>query len=46
MAAGERDVEGRYPENSINGRVAARLRTFAENLRAYAARERPGEQPR
>ncbi len=35
MAAGERGAEGRYPENSINGRVERRLLTFAEARRDF-----------
>src|SRR5690606_19650713 len=53
MPAGERDAEGRYPEDSINGRVERRLAGFAEAARRFAQlgrgegeRERaPGEGP-
>ncbi|HET9222223.1 MAG TPA: ATP-binding protein, partial [Roseiflexaceae bacterium] len=33
MAAGERDFEGQYPEDSVNGRVDRRLRAFVDRLR-------------
>jgi predicted ATP-dependent protease len=33
MAAGERDFEGHYPEDSVNGRVDRRLRAFVDRLR-------------
>jgi hypothetical protein len=36
MAAGERDFEGQYPEDSINGRVDRRLRAFVDRLREAA----------
>ncbi len=35
-AAGARDEEGAYPDQSINGLVEARLREFAHGLRAFA----------
>lgn len=37
MAAGERDAEGRFPEDSINQRVEERLAVLAELARAYVA---------
>jgi lon-related putative ATP-dependent protease len=33
--AGERDASGKYPDRSVNGRVEARLATFAEKLRDF-----------
>jgi lon-related putative ATP-dependent protease len=42
VPAGARDADGHYPQDSVNGRVEARLRAFAEARRAYAAR--PGTQ--
>lgn len=35
MMAGKRDDEGKYPENSINGRVEATLQAFAKNLQEF-----------
>ncbi len=35
MPAGERDEEGNYPDDSINGRVEATLQTFAKNLQDF-----------
>jgi lon-related putative ATP-dependent protease len=35
IAAGERNAEGRYPENSVNGRVQARLMDFAQRRAAF-----------
>ncbi|HQN42102.1 MAG TPA: ATP-dependent protease, partial [Pseudomonadales bacterium] len=32
VAAGQRDAEGRYPADSVNGRVEARLNRFAQQL--------------
>ena len=37
VPAGERDSEGRYPEKSINGRVAKKLLQFSEQLKQAAA---------
>lgn len=37
IAAGELDDDGRYPPDSINGRVVARLETFAARQREFAA---------
>ncbi len=42
VTAGERDAEGRFPDGTINHGVEARLKTFAETLRAYASREGAG----
>ncbi len=44
MPAGERDATGRYPPESFNGRVEARLVALAERLREFgrALREGPG----
>jgi lon-related putative ATP-dependent protease len=36
MPSGERDAEGRFPEDSINRRVEERLAVLAELARAYA----------
>ena len=38
-AAGVRGSDGIFPEDSINGRAEARLRAFAENRRAFGARD-------
>jgi len=35
VSAGEPDDEGQYPPDSINGRVAQRLKTLAEKLRDF-----------
>lgn len=37
MVAGRRSRKGRFPEDSVNGRVEARLRSFAEARRAFGA---------
>jgi predicted ATP-dependent protease len=37
LAAGERDESGRFAQESINGRVEARLLTFADQVRAFTA---------
>ncbi|HUM67946.1 MAG TPA: ATP-binding protein [Chloroflexota bacterium] len=37
MVAGELDDDGRYPAESINGRVVARLETFAAKQREFMA---------
>lgn len=37
IAAGEREESGRFPEDSINGRVEARLVAFADQVRAFNA---------
>ena len=42
--AGERDAEGRYPEDSINGLVEARLVAFATARQAFGARDSEGSQ--
>ncbi|SHL29173.1 Predicted ATP-dependent protease [Roseovarius litoreus] len=46
-SAGVRGPDGAYPEGSINARVEARLRAFAEARRAYVkqATEQPGGTP-
>jgi predicted ATP-dependent protease len=36
VAAGERGADGGFPADSINGRVEARLRAFAERARSFA----------
>jgi predicted ATP-dependent protease len=41
LAAGERDAEWRFPADSINGRVEARLLAFAQARREFGAP--PGE---
>jgi predicted ATP-dependent protease len=38
LPAGERDASGSFPEGSVNARVEARLLSFAEKARAFAAR--------
>ncbi len=40
VPAGEADAEGRFPADSINGRVQTTLAAFAENARAFAANDR------
>jgi hypothetical protein len=42
MPAGERDAEGRFPADSINGRVEATLKQYAEQIRDF---NKPGRQP-
>jgi lon-related putative ATP-dependent protease len=37
MPAGERDADGRFPADTVNGRVAARLRAMVEALRTASA---------
>jgi predicted ATP-dependent protease len=37
LPAGARDEAGRFPENSVNGRVEARLMAFAKQARAFRA---------
>jgi predicted ATP-dependent protease len=32
---GERNDQGRFPEGTVNGAIAARLRSFAENSRRF-----------
>jgi lon-related putative ATP-dependent protease len=44
IAAGVRDAEGRFPPDSINGRVEATLRAFAAARRRFGA-DRVGERP-
>lgn len=39
VAAGARDADGRFPPESVNGRVEARLREFAERRKSFAADE-------
>lgn len=39
IAAGARDGDGAYPEGSINHRVEARLRAFAETLRRFGRQD-------
>ncbi len=36
VAAGERGADGRFPEGTVNARVAARLEQLAEEARAFA----------
>jgi predicted ATP-dependent protease len=47
IPAGERDAQGAYPPDSVNGRVDSRLRTLAEKLepndRSRKAANRSGE---
>ena len=42
VPAGEKDEEGRYPPQSINGRVQARLEEMAEAARRFASRHDDG----
>ena len=44
MSAGERDAEGRYPPDSFNGRVAARVEALAERRKQFAAKGPGGEE--
>lgn len=39
--AGEADINGEYPPESINGRVIAKLAAFAEKQREFAAQREP-----
>ena len=39
VPAGSRGADGRYPPASVNGRVEARLESFAETARAFARSE-------
>ena len=44
MAAGQRDESGKFPEDSINARVEAKLRDFSSKMHAYVTRsESSGE---
>jgi hypothetical protein len=36
MEAGTRDEQGTFPEDTINGKVEARLHTFADRRRQFA----------
>jgi lon-related putative ATP-dependent protease len=36
VSAGEADAEGQYPPESINGRVQARLKLFADTIKSFA----------
>jgi hypothetical protein len=40
---GERDAHGRFPEGSINGAIAARLRVFSEHSRRFLDVQSPRE---
>jgi len=44
ITAGGRDAQGRYPDDSVNGRVEARLIEYSERMRDFAARTPAGEQ--
>jgi len=41
MPAGERNTEGRFPENSINARVEEKLIQYSERMRDFAAHASP-----
>jgi len=41
VAAGERAADDKFPDGSVNGRVAARLQSLAQKARAYASPLRP-----
>jgi predicted ATP-dependent protease len=43
MESGERGPDGAYPPESINGRVEARLRRFAETARAWGRPDSVGQ---
>lgn len=38
LEAGEPDGDGRYPEDSVNGRVGARLEALARRWKAFIPR--------
>ena len=40
VPAGERGADGAFPDGTVNARVEARLRDFAESRKAFA--RRPG----
>jgi len=42
MAAGEPDEKGEYPEDSVNGKVHARLAELAEKQRKYREPQKEG----
>lgn len=42
LDAGERGADGRFAPETVNGRIDARLRSFAERARAFAAGGAPG----
>ena len=42
VAAGARDADGNFPDGSINGRVEARLRAFAERSRSFSKASNSG----
>jgi len=46
VEAGEQDEEGNYPPDSVNGRVQARLKQLAEQLKAFGreAEKKPKEE--
>ena len=45
VPAGARGPDGRFPEDTVNARVEAKLVEFAETIRAYAARGRDEQAP-
>lgn len=45
LPPGAADERGRFPEESFNGRVAARLAALATRARAFAALGRDGQEP-
>jgi lon-related putative ATP-dependent protease len=45
VAAGERDADGNYPEDSINYRVEAQLSEMAERRKAFASAGEDGQHP-
>jgi len=40
MKAGKRNKQGEFPDDSINGRITARLREMADKMRAFARPEK------
>jgi predicted ATP-dependent protease len=46
LPAGERDGEGKYPEDTVNGLVEARLRSFADVRRRFAGANGPSSMGR
>jgi len=43
VEAGERDEQGAFPDDTINGKVEARLREFADRRRQFALSDRPAD---
>jgi predicted ATP-dependent protease len=43
LDAGARDAQGKFPADSVNGRVEARLLSFAQTRRDFTARPSEGQ---